>query len=83
MKEEELGQVVTRIINDLTLTFPADSFPGVAAAVAQMRSVYLRELRTKKLLADIGISLPLEIPDLSFVPPLTGNYRDDTTFSPN
>ncbi len=83
MKEEELGQVVTRIINDLTLTFPADRFPGVAAAVAQMRTVYLRELRTKKLLAEIGIELPLEIPDLSFVPPLTRNSCDDTTFSTN
>ncbi len=50
---------MTRIINDLTLTFPADRFPGVAAAVAQMRTVYLRELRTKKLLAEIALNYHL------------------------
>lgn len=78
MNEDAFELLIATLINDLSISFPADLYPGVAAAITQVSAVYARELKTKKLLASLGISLPPQFPDLSFMPPLTGSYSDET-----
>jgi hypothetical protein len=81
MDEDALDLLIGRLINDLSISFPATQFPATATAVGQLRLTYEREIRTKQFLKRAGLSLLEHQSDRFFDFPITVRPTDAETSS--
>ncbi len=81
MEEDAFDQLIGRLINDLSISFPVSQFPSTAAAVAQLSVVYHREMQTKRFLKRAGLPLLGNQSDRLLDFPITMRPADTETWS--
>ncbi len=78
MFEDAFDLLMARLINDLSISFPADQFPATANSVGQLRLEFEREIRTKHILKLVGLDTSENWPNGPFVFAPIGGAVDET-----